>query len=214
MQHDKRPFLVGITGNIGSGKSTFCQILMNHGLNVYFADTIANQRLEDPNVVISLLQHFGEAILSNDPQCGLIDRKKLAEIVFSDYTYLDFLNSVLHPLVLMDLQEIVENCAEELICIEIPLLFEADLSACFDYLVLVTASEPLRMARLKSRGESETRIKQRIHAQWDDSHKKDKVDFIVENNDSTEHLEQLATQLIEAISKAPLGSVRPFYPGQ
>ncbi|MDY0151338.1 MAG: dephospho-CoA kinase [Candidatus Cloacimonas sp.] len=211
MPQSKRPLLVGITGNIGSGKSTFCQSLIEQGIAVYFADTIANQRLEDPKIVDTLVQHFSESILSGYLHCGLIDRKKLAEIVFHKAEELKFLNALIHPKVLMDLQEIVENSTEQLICIEVPLLFEVGLQNCFDFLVLICAPETLRLERLKSRCEPEAELKKRMQAQMDDAVKRDKVDCVVENNGSPEDLDFAATKLLTRLSEATKKQVKPFY---
>ena len=135
MSQNKKPLLIGITGNIGSGKSAFCNFLAANGLKVISADVVANQHLEDPAIKEALIKRYSTAILSpsnEDNGKGIINRKILADVVFSSEQETQYLNSLIHPLVLQDFQKIVEQSNEEALCFEVPLLFEANLQDCFD----------------------------------------------------------------------------------
>lgn len=208
--HKERPLLIGITGNIGSGKSTFCNLLALQGLSVYYADTIANQRLEDPAIIKALIQRFSLTIVDNEQSTVFIDRRKLAEIVFSQPQELEYLNSLLHPKVLHDFQEIVDNSSELVLCFEVPLLFEAGLQHCFDYLVLVYAPEKVRLQRLQDRGEQPAKSIQRMRNQLDDLFKREQVDCIVDNNGSPNQLELAANALITSLPKLAKRELIPF----
>ncbi|HPC50269.1 MAG TPA: dephospho-CoA kinase, partial [Candidatus Cloacimonas acidaminovorans] len=156
MSQNKKPLLIGITGNIGSGKSAFCNFLAANGLKVISADVVANQHLEDPAIKEALIKRYSTAILSpsnEDNGKGIINRKILADVVFSSEQETQYLNSLIHPLVLQDFQKIVEQSNEEALCFEVPLLFEANLQDCFDYIVLISASLETRLMRLEKRGE-------------------------------------------------------------
>ncbi|HNV61350.1 MAG TPA: dephospho-CoA kinase, partial [Candidatus Cloacimonas acidaminovorans] len=165
MSQNKKPLLIGITGNIGSGKSAFCNFLAANGLKVISADAVANQHLEDPAIKEALIKRYSTAILSpsnEDNGKGIINRKILADIVFGSEEETQYLNSLIHPLVLQDFQRIVEQSNEEALCFEVPLLFEANLQDCFDYIVLISASLETRLMRLEKRGEDRTKAQQRM----------------------------------------------------
>jgi len=214
MQQNSRPLIIGITGNVGSGKSAFCHILTELGFLVFNADTIANQRLEDTSVINALVTRYSSSILCGDNSLCMspyrISRKKLAEIVFENQQEIEFLNSLIHPLVLKDMQEIVNDFKEKVICFEVPLLFEAGLEECFDFLVLVTAKETIRLNRLTFRGETPESSKKRMRNQIDDDNKRDKVDFLLDNNGNLEDLREKAKALATAIAKQPFKNINPF----
>ncbi len=101
MSQNKKPLLIGITGNIGSGKSAFCNFLAANGLKVISADVVANQHLEDPAIKEALIKRYSTAILSpsnEDNGKGIINRKILADVVFSSEQETQYLNSLIHPL--------------------------------------------------------------------------------------------------------------------
>ncbi|MDD4310811.1 MAG: dephospho-CoA kinase [Candidatus Cloacimonetes bacterium] len=210
MLQNKRPFLIGITGNIGSGKSSFCRALVSNGLTVFSADNIARQRLYSPEVKQKLIERYSTSITGEFADGITIDNAKLANIVFSDPAEIEFLNSLLHPLVLKDLQDIVDKCTEPVLCFEIPLLIEANLQDCFDYIVMISIPENLRISRLRERGETPEMIKMRLQNQLGDSVKQDRVDYCIDNSHSKEQLETTAKHFIETIPNLPKRTVKPF----
>ncbi|HNZ88448.1 MAG TPA: dephospho-CoA kinase [Candidatus Cloacimonas acidaminovorans] len=213
MSQNKKPLLIGITGNIGSGKSAFCNFLAANGLKVISADAVANQHLEDPAIKEALIKRYSTAILSpsnEDNGKGIINRKILADIVFGSEEETQYLNSLIHPLVLQDFQRIVEQSNEEALCFEVPLLFEANLQDCFDYIVLISASLETRLMRLEKRGEDRTKAQQRMLHQMPDTEKRFMVDLVIENDGDLLNLQKSAVSFIEKIPYLPHKKVRPF----
>lgn len=213
MSQNKKPLLIGITGNIGSGKSAFCNFLTANGLKVISADAVANQHLEDPAIKEALIKRYSTAILSpsnKDNGKGIINRKILADIVFGNEEETQYLNSLIHPLVLQDFQRIVEQSNEEALCFEVPLLFEANLQDCFDYIVLISASLETRLMRLEKRGEDRTKAQQRMLHQIPDTEKRFLVDLVIENDGDLLNLQKSAVSFIEKIPYLPHKKVRPF----
>ncbi|NLM89993.1 MAG: dephospho-CoA kinase [Candidatus Cloacimonetes bacterium] len=213
MSQNKKPLLIGITGNIGSGKSAFCNFLAANGLKVISADVVANQHLEDPAIKEALIKRYSTAILSpsnEDNGKGIINRKILADIVFGSEEETQYLNSLIHPLVLQDFQRIVEQSNEEALCFEVPLLFEANLQDCFDYIVLISASLETRLMRLEKRGEDRTKAQQRMLHQMTDTEKRFLVNLVIENDGDLLSLQKSAVSFIEKIPYLPHKKVRPF----
>jgi len=213
MSQNKKPLLIGITGNIGSGKSAFCNFLAANGLKVISADAVANQHLEDPAIKEALIKRYSTAILSpsnEDNGKGIINRKILADIVFGSEKETQYLNSLIHPLVLQDFQRIVEQSNEEALCFEVPLLFEANLQDCFDYIVLISASLETRLMRLEKRGEDRTKAQQRMLHQMTDTEKRFLVNLVIENDGDLLSLQKSAVSFIEKIPYLPHKKVRPF----
>ena len=213
MSQNKKPLLIGITGNIGSGKSAFCNFLAANGLKVISADAVANQHLEDPAIKEALIKRYSTAILSpsnEDNGKGIINRKILADIVFGSEEETQYLNSLIHPPVLQDFQRIVEQSNEEALCFEVPLLFEANLQDCFDYIVLISASLETRLMRLEKRGEDRTKAQQRMLHQMTDTEKRFLVNLVIENDGDLLSLQKSAVSFIEKIPYLPHKKVRPF----
>ncbi|HOH82370.1 MAG TPA: dephospho-CoA kinase [Candidatus Syntrophosphaera thermopropionivorans] len=188
-----QPILIGITGNIGSGKTTFCNLLEEQGFKVIYADEIAQQQLNQPDTLKTLIKRWGKGIVKN----GQPQRDKIAEIVFNNKSELDFLNSIVHPKTLSALQQIVDNSTEKYLFFEIPLLFEAGLELCFDYIILIRAPREVRINRLLQKGkETREQIEARINAQIDDQDKIPLCDLVIDNsNDLTELNNQLNSLL-------------------
>jgi len=213
MLPNKFPLLIGITGNIGSGKSAYCNFLAANGLKVISADAVANQHLEDPAIKEALIKRYSTAILSpsnKDNGKGIISRKILADIVFGSEEETQYLNSLIHPPVLQDFQRIVEQSNEEALCFEVPLLFEANLQDCFDYIILISASLETRLMRLEKRGEDRTKAQQRMLHQMTDTEKRFLVNLVIENDGDLLSLQKSAVSFIEKIPYLPHKKVRPF----
>ena len=213
MSPNKFPLLIGITGNIGSGKSAFCNFLTAKGLKVISADDVANQHLNDPEIKEALIKRYSTAVLSpsgNDKTNSIINHKILADIVFGSDEETKYLNSLIHPLVLQDFQRIVEQSQEEVLCFEVPLLFETNLQDCFDYIILISASLETRLNRLEKRGEDRIKAQQRMLYQMPDTEKRHLVDLIIENDGDLVSLQKAAAALIEKIPYLQYKKVRSF----
>ena len=213
MSPNKFPLLIGITGNIGSGKSVFCNFLTAKGLKVISADDIANQHLDDPEIKETLIKRYSTAVLStsrDDKTKSIINHKILADIVFGSDEETKFLNSLIHPLVLQDFQRIMEQSQDEVLCFEVPLLFEANLQDCFDYIILISASLETRLKRLEKRGEDRIKAQQRMLYQIPDTEKRLLVDLVIENDGDLVSLQKAAAALIEKIPYLQYKKVRSF----
>lgn len=187
---------IAITGNIGSGKSTFCGYLQELGETVHYADRIAHELT--PSIKDLLIARWGRDIWLNDSP----DRKKIASIVFDSAHELQFLNSALHSLVVKRIQELIHTAKQERVFFEIPLLFEAGIEDLFDRTVLVSSSRELTLERLKLRNRDsyENQIK-RLDAQIPDSKKAEMVDYLIINDGNLEALRLAAQNLLTKINE-------------
>jgi len=187
------PILIGITGNIGSGKSAFCRLLAEHGYEVIFSDEIAQRQLDEPECLEQITRRWGKELAVD----GKADRKKIASIVFGNKEELEFLNTLVHPRALAVLQEIADNSEQKYLFFEVPLLFEAGMQHCFDYIVLVRASREKRLQRLLKKGqETQERIEARMDAQIDDLAKIPLCDLVIDNKGSLNALKNSVKEFI------------------
>ncbi|HNU97658.1 MAG TPA: dephospho-CoA kinase [Candidatus Syntrophosphaera thermopropionivorans] len=202
-----QPILIGITGNIGSGKTTFCNLLEEKGFKVIYADEIAQQQLNQPDTLKTLIKRWGKGIVKN----GQPQRDKIAEIVFNNKSELDFLNSIVHPKTLSALQQIVDNSTEKYLFFEIPLLFEAGLELCFDYIILIRAPREVRINRLLQKGkETREQIEARINAQIDDQDKIPLCDLVIDNSKDLIELNNQLNSLLSTLKDIKPKEKIPF----
>lgn len=181
---------VGLTGGIGSGKSTVAQIFQCLGIPVYNADFHAKKFLQHPEIIKSLAAKLGNSIL--DANNNII-KPKLAEIVFNDENALSFLNNLIHPLVVRDFNIWRAN-QEKLpyVIHEAALIFEAKLQQQFDKIILITASEEIKIKRVMQRDSATPeQIKQRMQKQWPDEEKMKLADYLIKNDESELVLPQI-----------------------
>lgn len=175
---------VGITGGIGSGKSTVCKVFRVLEIPVFQADNVA-RKLQDEDIEIKneLMVLFGTDIYFEN---GLLNRRKLAQIIFSNQKDLNSVNKLIHPAVRQKFENWKEQMSEfPYLLYEAAILFETGNSQNFDYNILVVTDEKERMERVMKRDKlSSEAILQRMHNQMKDSDKMKFADFIIENNDN------------------------------
>lgn len=165
---------VAIVGNIASGKTTVENILRDNGYKIFDTDIIAHEILANSNDVKKTF--------------GTQDRKELAKIVFADTEKLKTLESIIHPQVKSKLLEIF-NKDYGVVFVSVPQLFEAGFETLFDKTIYITADPEIRKKRLMERNSLTSEEAQiRINAQ-DEADKKDKCDFVIENNGNLKELE-------------------------
>lgn len=174
---------VGITGGIGSGKSTVCRLFEKFGVPVYYADDRAKWLMNNQeDLKRALKREFGEAVYRTD---GLLDRAYLAGIVFKNTTKLEMLNSIVHPAVFEDGQK--WQAEQEALGVaytlkEAALLFETGSYANLDKIVVVTAPEETRIKRVMDRDKAtEEEVRARINKQMPQEEKEKRADYIIEN---------------------------------
>ena len=175
---------VGITGGIGSGKTTVCQIFEKLGVPVYYADQRAKELMEDDaQLRADIKKEFGDDIYDND---GKLRRKALAEIVFNDEKKLLILNSLVHPAVFRDNQswnDILAKKGYPYTLREAALLIETGSYLTLDKLIVVSAPEEDRISRVMARdGSTREQVLSRIKAQMPEEQKVKYADYIIFND--------------------------------
>ena len=170
---------VGITGGIGSGKSTVCRLFAQKGIAVYDSDAAAKRLMqEDGALRRQLAGRFGEGTFRN----GVLDRAYLAGIVFADPQALADLNALVHPVVMRDVDAWAARQEGSYVILESAILFEAGLEGCVDKTVAVLAPRELRIERTCRRdGCGADQVVRRIAAQLDDDALSARADYVVVN---------------------------------
>lgn len=173
--------IIGLTGGIGSGKSSIAQHIESLGVPVYIADIEAKKILETDAVIAKVVALFGEDILDKEK----IDKKKIAALVFQDPEKLRKYNNIIHPEVFLHFQNWVKQHENlPLVVKEAAILFESGSYKDCDKIILVTAPKETRIKRVMKRdGVSREAVEQRMAHQWDDEKKKALSDFVIENID-------------------------------
>jgi dephospho-CoA kinase len=182
---------IGLTGGIGSGKSTVAQYLRQRGYQVIDADQLAHRALNPgTNTFQEIVEIFGKGILSKD---GTVDRKKLGSMVFKDPTKLARLEFIVHPFVQLEAERERKKLAtsQEFAFYDVPLLFEKKLEKKFDQIWVVALDPETQISRLKKRNSwSEEEIQSRISAQLPLSEKVARADVVIRNDGTLAELEE------------------------
>lgn len=189
--------VVALTGGIGAGKSTVAQNFAELGALVIDADQLARMAIErGSDGFAEVLLRFGDEIILN----GDIDRKKLAEIVFSDEGARKDLEKIIHPRVQAIFAEAVEDLDEDDILIyEIPLLVETDAAEKFDYVITVEADLELRKERLLKKGLYISQIEKRMAAQATQESREAIADYVIYNDGDEDSLLRKVENLWESV---------------
>jgi dephospho-CoA kinase len=192
-----RPIAVAITGGIGAGKSEALAAFARHGAAVISSDEIVHRLLsEDDDVRAQLVERFGKGVLDDD---GRVDRGAIAEIVFADSEALEWLEGLLHPLVVQEYMGWRKRLAEgddppAVTATEVPLLYEVGGQERFDVVVVVTAPPEVRTARSDvDTGEREPRL-------LPDSLKVAQADFAYVNDGSLEELDDFVEGVVRELT--------------
>ena len=189
-------YKVGITGGIGAGKSTVCDLLRERGVAVYDSDSRAKQLMsEDVMLRAELIEAFGDAVYG----ASGLDRAYLAKSVFGNDEALRKLNAIVHPAVMRDFAEWAEVQEGDYVVLESAILFEAGLANRVDSVVAVMAPESLRLERAMARDSaSRDEILRRIRSQMSDDERMERAKYAVVNIDReelAEDVEQLHRRL-------------------
>lgn len=181
--------IIGLTGGIGSGKTTIARLFQENRVPVYIADEEARKIMELPETIHQVVQLFGNKVLIE----GKIDRKQLAQIVFNDPSKLKKLNELIHPLVAKDFKTWLQFYhSYPFIIKESAILFESGSYKDCDKIIVVTASEEMRVKRVMKRDQlTKEAVLERMKNQSSDKEKILKSDFVIKN----ENLEETRKQL-------------------
>jgi dephospho-CoA kinase len=190
---------LGLSGGIGSGKSTVAKIFADLGAVVIDADAIAKEVLEPGQVGYeNVLLAFGETLLDT---FGNIDRKILASLVFQDAEKLLKLESIVHPAVIARVSEIRESLPDTSIVVyDTPLLVEKQLQDQFDKVLIVSTDEDIRKERLVQRGLDLADIEARMANQVTDIQRTAVADFVIVNNGSMKELQEQVAKVWQQLS--------------
>jgi dephospho-CoA kinase len=184
--------VIGLTGNIGSGKSTVAQLLSERGATIIDADVLARRAVEAGTAAFDkIVKRWGNSVLAPD---GHLDRAALRRIVFADHEQLEELNQIVHPEVERLRARLLDQArkrADRVVVCDIPLLFERHMTDRFDRIVLVDAHRGVRLERLVTdRGLRETEAMEMIAAQMPAELKRARADYVIDNDGTITQLER------------------------
>lgn len=186
--------IVGLTGGIGSGKSTVAAAFGQLGIDTVDADR-ASRAVVEPGMpaLDSIAEHFGKDIIQDD---GTLDRAALRKIVFSDSGKKAWLESLLHPLIRHWIIEQLQQCSGPYVILESPLLFETDQHQLVDLTLLVDLTEELQIERACARDNNQAeQIKRIINSQMPRQEKLSRADFVLDNSQPLETLDAKVAEL-------------------
>jgi dephospho-CoA kinase len=190
----------GLTGGIGSGKSTVAAELRAHGVPVISADELAHRVTEGAAALERIVQAFGAEMLTEE---GALDRARLADLVFADAEARERLNAIVHPEVnrLKDLElEALQARGHELAGYDVPLLFEVGIADSLRPVVVVTATAEQQIDRAKRRdSQRPEKIEARMAAQWPLQKKAGLADYVIDNSGSLDETARQVDTLIESL---------------
>ncbi len=186
--------LVGLTGGLGSGKSTVAHMLVDRGARLLDADAVSRELTEKGKPGYdALLAELGESFLRTD---GELDRDALAHLVFQDPRKREWLNGVLHPMIIQRMAEQMKRYSQDrntegIVLVDVPLLVETGMEKLFGFVIVVVADPGEQVARVKrDRGMSEEEAWARIRAQASNEERMAVADFVIENRGTLDELEK------------------------
>jgi dephospho-CoA kinase len=202
---------VGITGGIGAGKTTVCKIFEELGAKVIYADELAKEIMEnDESLKKKIKKIFGEKSYIG----GKLNRKFIADIIFSSDEKRKLLESIVHPAVikriLSDLKKIVDEGKYNFVIVEAALIFESGFDKELDYVLVVDADDEIKIKRIMERDKcSREEVLKRMRAQLDSKIKRELADMVIINDGDIDELRKKVSffySLFEKISKSSGGN--------
>jgi dephospho-CoA kinase len=171
--------IIGLTGGIGSGKTTIANYFESFGIPVYIADDEARQIMQSSEIIVAIKNVFGDEVFENE----LLNREKLAKIVFNEPEKLEKLNKIVHPAVKKHFEQwLLQHKKVPYVIYEAAILFESGGYKNCDFIITVTAPIESRIQRVVERDKTTRElVLKRINAQWTDEQRISKSDFIIEN---------------------------------
>ena len=191
---------IGLTGGVGSGKSTVASMFVDRGAFVVDADAVAREVVAVGTEGLSaLVAEFGEGILATD---GSLDRAALAERAFADDAARARLNEITHPRIAARTAELMSRANPgQVVVHDVPLLVELGLMPAYDLVVVVDAPDEVRLARLEDRGMPEAEARRRMAAQCSRADRLAAADVVLDNSDGLDALEPQVEQLWRELTK-------------
>ena len=185
--------IIGLTGGIGSGKTTIANEFLSLGIPVYIADDEARKLMQSTEVVNAVRTVFSNSVFENNK----LNREKLAEIVFSDPEKLEQLNTIVHPAVKRHFDEWILNHKDvPFVIYEAAILFESGGYKNCDFIISVTAPLETRIKRVIDRDKTTRKqVLKRINMQWDDKKRISKSDFVIKNT----NIEETKSEIVKIL---------------
>ena len=195
--------VIGLTGGIGTGKSTVSQILKEKDFPVIDLDIISHEVIKFPKVVEKIVENFGKEVLEyNNTGNWIVSREKLGRVIFGNRKKRLILNSIMHPEILRIMREKILECKKEnkIIFVEIQLLFEVQWEKEFDYILLVSAEKDTQVKRILARDKrSKEEALSIINSQMSLDEKKKRSDYVIENDGNIQDLEKKVDDFLKKI---------------
>lgn len=195
--------VIGLTGSIGSGKSTVARMFQELGAEIIDADKVGHSLLEKKEVRESVVKNFGSSVLDKE---GKIERRKLGRIVFEDRKRLEELNSIIHPLIFSEIKRKITFSQARIIIVDAAILLETGWDSLMDKVIVVNASHETRRKRIKESSLLSSReVEGIIKAQFSQDEKIQRADFLIENEEGIEEskrqVERIWSKLVARCSK-------------
>lgn len=190
--------VLGLTGNIGCGKSSLSNIFIKNNISIIDADIISRQIFEDKLILKQVFDTFGESIENDD---GTLNRKLLGEIVFNDDDKLIKLNKLTHPIIREKILSKIHEAGitgEEIVVLDAALLIEGNFLELVDKILVITCDEAVQIERIKNRdNSSKEQALSRIKSQMIQEEKSKYGDYIIDNSGTLIELEEKANKFIK-----------------
>jgi dephospho-CoA kinase len=188
--------VIGLTGGIGSGKTTIANYFNEMGVPVYIADDGARNVMKSDDIIEEIKISFGEALFENN----ILNRAKLAEIVFNDKDKLAELNAIVHPAVKKDFEVwLLQHKSYQYVIYEAAILFESGRYKECDLIITVTAPEEVRIERvLKRDNTTREQVLSRMEMQWNDENRISRSNFVI-NNDNLKNAKEEVVKILKIL---------------
>ncbi|MCX8031532.1 MAG: dephospho-CoA kinase [Thermodesulfovibrionales bacterium] len=189
--------VVGLTGNYGMGKSTVAKIFRELGAITIDTDEIVADLLNQQEIIHQIKETFGEEVVKG----GIVDKKLLANIVFSDPTFRIRLEDILHPKIFKLIDERIKTLSDSsIVVIEAPLIFERGYQNRFDIIITVYTSLEQAIQRLREKGISEDEARLRLNNQFPIKMKVDKSDYSVDNSKTYDYTREQVMDIYQKLT--------------
>ena len=188
--------IIGLTGQSGAGKSTASFVFENEGFYVINADRVSRMVTMRKDVLDTLKKTFGNVLLES----GMLDRRALAKIVFSDKEKLQLLNSILFPIITSEIQNIIDEIDCKYILLDAPQLFESGADKqCHKIVSVIAPKEKLIERAMERDGISHEDAEKRLNSQFPEDFFKEKSDYIITNDTTIDNLIKQTKQIVKEI---------------
>jgi dephospho-CoA kinase len=186
---DGKPLLAGLTGGMGSGKSTVLKLLAGSGAETVSADLLAREAVAPGSEGLAeVIEVFGKEFIAPD---GTLDRRAMARLIFSDQGTRRTLEGIIHPLVLREEEAVIADWEGRgrpaPLIVESPLLFEVGRRGRYELVILVTCPRDIRLARLEAAGVETSDAEARMAAQWPEARTVRMAGYVVDNSGDLAH---------------------------